>query len=143
MDANRQDDEHLKMLSIFHWVLGGLGVVFSLFPLLYVAMGVFFLSAAPQQNGPNGPPPETLGWIFVGVGLVTVLIGQTISWLTVYSGFLLRDHRNRTMSMVVAAILCLMIPFGTVLGVFTIVVLQRDTVRELYETSDWTSDAFA
>jgi hypothetical protein len=30
--------------------------------------------------------------------------------------------------------LCLQIPFGTALGVFTLMVLMRDSVRESYET---------
>jgi hypothetical protein len=34
---------------------------------------------------------------------------------------------------VVAGINCLHIPLGTVLGIFTIVVLCRESVRELYE----------
>lgn len=31
-----------------------------------------------------------------------------------------------------AAILCMFIPFGTILGVFTLIVLSRESVRQLY-----------
>jgi hypothetical protein len=31
-----------------------------------------------------------------------------------------------------AGFACLFMPFGTLLGVFTIIVLQRDSVRRLY-----------
>jgi hypothetical protein len=34
---------------------------------------------------------------------------------------------------VIAWIECIIIPFGTILGVFTIVVLTRDSVMELFE----------
>jgi len=36
-------------------------------------------------------------------------------------------------SLIIAGINCVQFPFGTVLGVFTFVVLLRDSVRELYE----------
>jgi hypothetical protein len=35
-------------------------------------------------------------------------------------------------SIVVAGVNCLQIPFGTALGVFTMMVLLRDTVRQSY-----------
>jgi hypothetical protein len=34
--------------------------------------------------------------------------------------------------MVIAALLCMFMPFGTVLGVFTIIVLVRDSVKALF-----------
>jgi hypothetical protein len=53
--------------------------------------------------------------------------------LNVISGLCLRARKYRAFSLVVACVNCLHIPLGTVLGVFTIVVLVRDSVRELYE----------
>jgi hypothetical protein len=52
--------------------------------------------------------------------------------LNVISGLCLRARKGRTFSLVVAGINCLYIPLGTLLGVFTIIVLLRDSVRELY-----------
>jgi hypothetical protein len=40
-----RDEEHLRLLSIFHYVVVGLGALFSLFPLLYTALGAFFIFA--------------------------------------------------------------------------------------------------
>ncbi len=59
---------------------------------------------------------------FVGSGAVNVV-----------SGWCLWKRKSRTFSLVVAAFNCVHMPIGTVLGVFTIVVLVRDSVRELYE----------
>jgi len=52
--------------------------------------------------------------------------------LNLISALCLRARKGRTFSLVVAAINCLHIPLGTVLGIFTILVLIRDSVRELY-----------
>jgi hypothetical protein len=45
----------------------------------------------------------------------------------------LRERKNRTFSFVVACVNCIHVPLGTVLGVFTIVVLSRESVKRLYE----------
>jgi hypothetical protein len=42
-------------------------------------------------------------------------------------------HRKHyTFCLVMAGVECLFMPFGTVLGVFTILVLNRQTVKELF-----------
>ncbi len=42
-------------------------------------------------------------------------------------------HRRRLFCLVVAGVECAFMPFGTVLGVFTIAVLMRESVKELFE----------
>ena len=49
------------------------------------------------------------------------------------SGFCLHARKHRTFSLIVGGVNFLHLPLGTVLGVFTIIVLIRDSVRELYE----------
>jgi hypothetical protein len=39
-----RDTEHLRLLSIFHNVLGGISAFYSLFALFYQAIGMVFLS---------------------------------------------------------------------------------------------------
>lgn len=53
--------------------------------------------------------------------------------LNLLSGVFIGRKRYREFSLVVAFINCVHIPFGTVLGVFTIIVLLRPSVREVYE----------
>ena len=57
------------------------------------------------------------------------VIGMVLNLLS--AGFLWQK-RNRLFSIVIAGLDCLQIPFGTALGVFTIIVLSRESVRELY-----------
>lgn len=53
---------------------------------------------------------------------------------TFISGRCLARRRNRLFSFVMAAFLCMFMPFGTVLGIFTIIVLSRESVKRLYES---------
>ncbi len=55
----RTDRDHLKILAICHYVMGGLCFVFGSFPGIYLVMGLAIINGdlgPPQQpaNGPNG-----------------------------------------------------------------------------------------
>ena len=51
-----QDDSHLKVLMICQYVYAGVVGLFSLFPVIHVAMGVAMINGA-FNGGPNPPPP--------------------------------------------------------------------------------------
>ena len=44
----------------------------------------------------------------------------------------LQEHRRYMFCLIVAGLECVFMPFGTVLGVFTIIVLLRPSVRQLF-----------
>jgi hypothetical protein len=132
---NSKDIEHLRLLSIFHYVVGGIGALFALFPLIHLVIGIAFL-VAPEHfvdSNSGNRPPAFIGYIFVIVGAVIIVIGETMAMLTIYSGVQIKKRKKYMFSFVVACILCIFIPFGTILGVFTIIVLSRDSVKKLYE----------
>ena len=133
-DQRKIDADHLKLLSIFHFVGAGLALLGILFLLAHFAMfHAFFANPAMWQNQKQvAPPPEFIA-IFKWFYLVFGAWFLSSAILNVVSGLCLRAKKCRTFSLVVAAINCLHLPLGTVLGVFTIIVLMRDSVRELYE----------
>ena len=124
------DEEQLNLLSIFHFVLGGATALFSCFPFIHVALGIAMLAGA-MDHGPN-PPPRFIGLIFVVIGGVFILLGWTVAVLLLVAGQRLRKRRAHTFCFVVAAISCLLMPLGTVLGIFTILVLNRPTVKAMF-----------
>ena len=139
-----QDEEHLNLLSIFHYVVGGITAFFSCFPLIHLAMGIAILSGAfdgpPfQQQGAqpvNAAPPKFFGVIIIAVATVIILSGWTLAILVIVAGRKLSQRVSRTFCLVVAGLECVLVPFGTVLGVFTIVVLSRDSVRSLFSSNN-------
>jgi hypothetical protein len=133
MDMNR-DEEHLRLLSIFHYVVAGLGALFSLFPLFYTAMGAFFIFAAhhwPAKPGQE-PPPEFVGWIFIAFGSAFFLVGIALAICILITGRSIAHRKHYWFSFVMACIECIFMPFGTVLGVFTVIVLARESVKRLF-----------
>lgn len=128
-----QDREHLQLLAIFHYVVAGLAALLSFFPLFYSVLGGFLLYAA-QHPGPNNqePPPAFLGWIFIAVGAVLFLGGVIMAICILIAGRCLSNHKAYSFALVMACIECLFVPFGTILGVFTIVALSRESVKALF-----------
>jgi hypothetical protein len=130
-----QDAEHLRLLSIFHYIVGGLAALFSLFPLLYTIVGAIFVA----RHGTPGPgeeaPPEFIGWILAVIGSLLFSLGTAIAICTLIAGRSLAKHTRYWFAFVMACIECLFIPFGTILGVFTIIVLSRESVKTLFLTA--------
>ncbi len=129
-----QDKEHLRLLAIFHYVVAGLAALFSFFPLLYTTVGAIFIFAARHGTPKPGEelPPEFLGWIFVVLGLLLFLLGTAMAICILIAGRCLSRRKHYTFALVMACIECLFIPFGTILGVFTIIALSRESVKELF-----------
>ena len=132
-----KDSEHLRLLAIFHYIVAGLAALFSFFPLLYTAMGAFFIWVAnhpnPKQTGE--PPPELLGWIFIAGGSFFFLLGLTMAVCILIAGRSLAMRKRYLFAFVIACVECIFMPFGTVLGVFTIIALSRESVKALFSTA--------
>jgi hypothetical protein len=131
-----QDREHLRLLAIFHYVGAGLAALFSFFPLLYTTIGAILIFAARHGTPKPGEelPPEFLGWIFAIVGLLLFFLGIAMAICILLAGRCLSRNKHYTFAMVMACIECLFIPFGTILGVFTIIALSQESVRTLFST---------
>jgi hypothetical protein len=127
-----QDADQLRLLSIFHYVVGGLLAFFACIPLVHLALGLLMVFN-PHFFGPaKDPPPPFLGWFFVIFAGVFILAGWIMAALVAWAGRCLQRRHHCTFCFVMACIACVFMPFGTVLGVFTIIVLHRPSVRMLF-----------
>jgi hypothetical protein len=134
-DQRKIDSDHLNLLSIFHFVGAGFAVLGILFLLVHFAfLRMFFANPKMWENQKGGPPPAEFFAVFKWFYLVGAVWFAASAVLNLLSGLFLRAKKHRTFSLIVACINCLHMPLGTVLGVFTIIVLVRDSVRQLYET---------
>ncbi len=135
-----QDLEHLRLLSIFHYVVGALAALFACFPIIHLVIGLLLLFNPSMKEGEmhgdmHGDMERArfVGAFFVAFAGFFILAGWTVAVCVCIAGRNLVRHRRYTFCLVMAAILCVFIPFGTVLGVFTIIVLVRPSVKELFE----------
>ena len=132
-----QDKEHLRLLAIFHYIVAGLAAFFSFFPLLYTTIGAIFIFVARHGTPKTGEelPPGFLGWIFVGLGSFLFLLGIAMATCILIAGRCLSRFKCYSFTLVMACIECVFIPFGTILGVFTIIALSRESVKTLFSTA--------
>jgi hypothetical protein len=128
-----RDAQELQLLAIFQYVVAGMTALFGCFPIIHLAIGIAALSG--HLNSGIRDPKETIlfGWLFTTVAGAVILIMWTAALLFALVGRNLQKRRHRMFCVIVAGFECMMMPFGTVLGVFTIIVLMRPSVSELFD----------
>ena len=127
-----QDEDHLKLLSIFHYVVAGLAALFACFPIIHLVVGLVFILAPQKFDGKGEPPPAWFGWLFVIMASIFIALGWIFAGFVLAAGRFLARRKRYMFCLVMAGIECLFMPFGTVLGVFTIIVLMREPVKQLF-----------
>lgn len=141
----RRDIDHLNALAICHFVYAGLAMLAVLAGAFYLLVGFIILTAPPPPPAAGPPPPfPFLGGMLMlmGGGLATVSLAGAI--LTLIAGLDLRKQRRWTFSFVMAIInAALGFPIGTALGVFTIIVLLRPSVKALYAGEAYVAEGTA
>ena len=126
------DIQHLKLLSIFHYVVAGVAALIACIPFLHLAMGIFVI-VAPQKMGAQGEQaPAFMGWFLIGVAAFFILAGWIFAILVLIAGRSIARRKHYTFCFVMACVECIFMPFGTILGAFTIIVLIRQSVKHLF-----------
>ena len=127
-----QEEEHLKLIAIFHYVVGGLAALFACLPLIHLTIGLVMVFGGFPGNQ---APPAFVGWLFIILGGGFFLVGQSLAICVIIAGRFLAQRKRYLFVFVVACCECLFMPFGTVLGVFTIVLLSRESVKATFGTA--------
>ncbi len=138
-----RDDEHLKLLVIGYWIVGVMTVLYSSFFIMYIVMGSVFLNhpgmmnTPPRQGGPpvpaSDPFPAPFGYFMIIMGVAVVSIGWTIGGLNMAAARFIQQRRRYVFIQVMAGLQCLQVPFGTLVGVSTLIVLSRPSVRAVFD----------
>ena len=129
------DNEHLKLLSIFHYISGGITVAFSLFFIMYfffISFLIRMVTTMDDYDTYNEVPPQVFKIIFLVFGLIG-FFALLYGILQIVSGYFMKKRSNRIFSFVIGIISMLSIPWGTILGIMTVIVLSRESVKEQYD----------
>jgi len=131
------DAEHLRVLSICHYITAGLTLLMScLIPLHYAIMKMVFTSPEMMKTKPGQPAmpfdPAAFFAIFQWFYVIAAVFMLAAVVATLMSGRFIQRRANRLFSLIAGGFMCIFFPFGTALGVFTLIVLTRDSVRRLY-----------
>jgi hypothetical protein len=128
-----EDNKYLDLLSMFHYILAGITALFSCLPIIHVVIGILMLSGKFVQDSGGAEPPRIVGMLFLVMGSLLIILGWGLAICLFIAGKKLKNRRNRIFCMVVAGIECVFMPLGTVLGIFTLIVLSKDSVKEIFD----------
>jgi hypothetical protein len=130
-----QDVDQIKILAIFHFIVAGIAGLFACFPIFHLLMGISMLTGSFFQGETPTDMPfpfSMFGLMFTIIPAVMIFFGWAFAIALAISGYFLTKKQHYLFCMIMAGVSCIFTPFGTVLGVFTIVVLMRPSVKELF-----------
>lgn len=125
--SNERDSGHVRLLTIFHYVYAPLHALMFSFPLIHVTLGLLMVAGKLDERGHG--PPAALGWVFVVFGGLVVLFGWSTAVFFALAGRWMSARRRHVACVVSSGLMCLFMPLGTVLGVFSLIVLLRPSVK--------------
>lgn len=128
-----RDWKQLQALSVVYYVfcvLTGFG-----FCTILPYFGIFFVLLRDSARSGNGGMASGGVVFLVLASLVLLAVGASAA-LFYFACKFLSQVRRRRFCLVVAGITCLFVPLGTILGVFTFIVLSRPSVKALFAKSE-------
>ena len=122
---------NLNLFKTLFLVKGILTLCFSLFFVAYAVFGSF-IGHIIETNNHNDPIPFNPGIIFIVIGSFGFFIAVTMGILTLFASKYLKEVKNYNFIFVIAILNCLTGILGILLGVFTIIELNKSHVKELF-----------
>lgn len=123
------DKDTLHLLSIFHYVLAGFIALVACIPLIHLAMGLFMIFGGVTEQEPG---LGVVGGLFSLIAVAIILVGWGMAYLVFRAGRSIDRQENYQLCLVAGAVLCMFMPFGTILGVFSLVTLSNENVKKLF-----------
>jgi hypothetical protein len=117
-ERTTRDESTLRLLAVFHYALAALWAFLAVLPLW-----------AGRFAEPGASPLE---WSGLALSLWSIVLGLAAAAATFLAGTKLTRRRNRSFCMFVAAVNCFFFPFGTALGVATLIVLKRPSMQAAF-----------
>lgn len=121
---------NLSTFRILFLVKGILTLCFSIFFMLYAGMGFFF--GAITAIDPTHDAPFNPGIIFIIIGVIGLLFCVILGVLTLFASKYIKERKNYNFIFAMAIINCLTGILGILLGVFTLIELNKPEVKKLF-----------
>jgi hypothetical protein len=122
--------DNLSTFATLHLVKGILTILFSLFFLFSIFLGSV-LSFVPIDN--NAQMSFNAGSFIIVIAVVGFLITVTIGILTILAGKYIKERRNYNFIFAISILNCLIGVLGIILGIFTILDLNKPHVKAQFE----------
>jgi len=128
-----EDERQLRVLTLLHYVAAILAAPVPLVGAAYGSIGVATLLGKINM-GPS-LTDRMFGLLPAGLGLVILVFGVAFVIANALAARSLRSRTRHTLCLITATANCIHIPFGTLLGLFALNVLNRPSVRAAFEAN--------
>ena len=121
-----EDESSLRTLSILHYIYGAMVSLAAGIGVLYMGLGIFMATSGTAAES------AAAGTAIAAVGAVIVVLVGASAALHLYAGYCLGKRKHHTLCLVAACMSLLAVPLGTVLGIFTLIVLTKPHVKQWF-----------
>ncbi|WBL24129.1 hypothetical protein [Zunongwangia sp. HGR-M22] len=121
---------NLETYRILFIIKAVLNLAFTLFGLIYIIIGFVIPSQAMPDHFFN-----LFNVVFFIAGGVFILLSIILAVITFLAAKYLKERKNWSFIVAVSVVNCLTGVLGIVLGILTIIELQKPEVRAIFDTS--------
>lgn len=131
-----RDEEHLRLLSLFYYISGVITGLVSLIPVIHLLIGFTMLvGAGSVQDSREAAGLGVVGGVMTAIAMTIIVVGLSLAVLKLLAGSAIQKRRWRPLILVAAVFSCISIPYGTILGICTFLVLGRESVIARFQPS--------
>jgi len=122
MNNSNEDLKHLSLLAIFHYLMGGFMLYASI-----ITLGRWWPDCFNQND------PASLNRIFLLLGLFCTMLLFALAICLILTARSLQKRMRYKFCFIMACVECLLCgPPGIILGIFTIILLYRESAKKLF-----------
>lgn len=122
------EEHNLRIFKILYIIKGILTLAFSILPLLYIFLGIFIF----QKDDLSQEDAQVGGTIIIFAGSMIFLFLLVLGILTLLTAKYIGEKRNYDFVFVMSVLNCLTGILGIILGIFTILELNKPGVKRLF-----------
>lgn len=132
------DISDLRLLSWFHYGLGALTALTAAICIPLIWVGYLWMHRPGDAMAPAKAPwaptddRELIGAVLIATGVGTASLCLIHGAVLAYVGRCLAHRRRRKLCMIFSIFNLIDLPLGTILSVFTILVLRRPTIQTAF-----------
>lgn len=128
-----KDRKHINILSVLHYALAApLIIGFTPLSILVFLLVRHFINNVGNPDYVANPSEALTSWRDVILLSSIVILGW--SWIVclILAGIKLWKKHSLTFCRIIAGVTCISFPLGTLLGVFTLITLSKESAKEMF-----------
>lgn len=136
MSGTNTSSQNLELITIFHYVVSAVIFLKGMTAFMFMGIGAIAMVTVMQQEGPDPPAAAAMGLIgiiFFVIPIFFSAVTATIGTAVLIAGRRIAKRTHLTYCQIIAGLECLCFPYGTVLGVFTLIALTRDDIKTQFQ----------